>query len=860
MNSATRFHPAFVLSSVLTVGAWAASLVVVVLAFSYGGSSGMFAAASHASIGAEDVTGFSISTASVSLLISLAMAAAPQFLSAGALASVFGRAVAAPKSRESGAARARHLPRLVAVIALLAAVLVALGSIVRYAWWIWLCALVLGLLLRLLLSRRSVTLKPWRLAGIGAAGLLFLAGAFQVFGGYSSGLRAVVLMSFLSAGLLAVGGLAAFVVRGPETADDSEQLTGAFPARAHDRTRNPSDIAVPWVPYVLFGVLGALLAVAQPITWELAYGQAGFALITSAILVGWAVGFESGPSIVPGMSRPRVTAIALLLAGALLILMGIVRELSGLTLFAAAAAWCVGAGTRAQDYRVTRRFGFIAGVVIALLVTALNLAVDIPLSTTVNWPISSTEAALLVIGAASAVAGIVAVLTFDPHGVRALPVDLVYAFQSPAVTRPRPKESGEVATHVPNRGIFIVLEGGDGSGKSTQATLLATRLRQEAGVPVTQTREPGGTPEGARIRRVILDGEGVSPRSEALLYAADRAHHVASVVQPALSAGGVVIADRYIDSSLAYQSAGRELDSDEIRGLSLWGTSGLLPHLTILLDIDPEQALARTESRGERDHLERQASDFHSRVREKYLAMAQADPARYLVVDANRPAETIAADLYRIVSGRALTARERGTVAAPERARLADSEAGDASGDEHDTTVIPRPESEGPAASGVAATDLGTAEDDASEASTTVLPASGGRRDLSDSVFGRDEPDDGQDAPEAEGPVSADPSEAETTTLRAKPAEDLPAEAETTAVPASGGQWPASTGPAPGTAGAPEPGPADPAPGSTGQPSRRGRSDSNRERLLAQSRVERDARERLRRARGQHPDDPGKRR
>lgn len=195
-------------------------------------------------------------------------------------------------------------------------------------------------------------------------------------------------------------------------------------------------------------------------------------------------------------------------------------------------------------------------------------------------------------------------------------------------------------------GLFITLEGGDGVGKSTQAALLEGWLTEQ-GRTVVRTREPGGTAAGVEIREIVLHHRGdIAPRAEALLYAADRAHHIATVVRPALARGEVVVQDRYIDSSVAYQGAGRVLDAEQIRDLSLWAAEGLLPDLTILLDLDEEAARARLDtSRTRYDRLEAERSDFHARVRSAYLRLADDEPDRFLVVDASRPVEEIAAEI-----------------------------------------------------------------------------------------------------------------------------------------------------------------------------------------------------------------------
>jgi dTMP kinase len=195
-------------------------------------------------------------------------------------------------------------------------------------------------------------------------------------------------------------------------------------------------------------------------------------------------------------------------------------------------------------------------------------------------------------------------------------------------------------------GLFITFEGGDGSGKSTQARLLDEWL-VGTGHSVVRTREPGGTDVGLEIRNLVLHHRGhIDPRAEALLYAADRAHHVATLVRPALERGDVVIQDRYLDSSIAYQGAGRVLDAEEIRQLSLWASHGLLPALTVLLDLDESVARARLNADDKVfDRLESEKHEFHARVRHGFLRLAEAEPERFLVLDATRPIEELAADI-----------------------------------------------------------------------------------------------------------------------------------------------------------------------------------------------------------------------
>jgi len=208
--------------------------------------------------------------------------------------------------------------------------------------------------------------------------------------------------------------------------------------------------------------------------------------------------------------------------------------------------------------------------------------------------------------------------------------------------------AGGYPCRVTTTGLFVSLEGGDGAGKSTQAAMLRDWL-EEAGREVVLTREPGGTELGRLLRDAVLHGDHVDPRTEALLYATDRAHHVASLVRPALERGAVVVTDRYLDSSVAYQGSGRDLGADEVEALSMWATQGLLPALTVLLDLDP--VVGRARLTGDLDRLERAGDEFHARTRQAFLDRAAADPGRWLVLDATAPADQLAAAIRGRVSG-----------------------------------------------------------------------------------------------------------------------------------------------------------------------------------------------------------------
>jgi dTMP kinase len=199
------------------------------------------------------------------------------------------------------------------------------------------------------------------------------------------------------------------------------------------------------------------------------------------------------------------------------------------------------------------------------------------------------------------------------------------------------------------RGLFVAFEGGEGAGKSTQARLLLGWLTEE-GYDVLLTHEPGDTEVGQKLRQIVLDPAtgALADRTEALLYAADKAEHVERVVVPALARGAVVVTDRYVDSTLAYQGAGRAIPDNELERVARWATGDLRPHLTVLLDVEPTAGLGRFE---ERDRIEAESLDFHRRAREGFLALAAANPDHYLVVDARADKDEIAALIRERVEG-----------------------------------------------------------------------------------------------------------------------------------------------------------------------------------------------------------------
>jgi dTMP kinase len=401
-----------------------------------------------------------------------------------------------------------------------------------------------------------------------------------------------------------------------------------------------------------FAGAGVVVGTANVFAVSLGAGPAAFYLLFGTLFIGLAIGIGLGPVIVRELSRKRWFGMSIVLASASVMIMAVAFHLSialvGALLVGAGAGMAFLAGTTLLYSEVVdavrgRVFAVVnigTRVVLLLAVAVSSALVGLGSSRrvtvgSVSIDVSSTRVLLLVAGLVGVWAGVSAFKQMDDkHGV-AIFADLWGSMRG----RPLSPADKFVRT-----GVFVVFEGGEGAGKSTQVGLLASVL-SSGGRDVVVTREPGATDVGARIRRLVLDkGDAPSPRAEALLYAADRAHHVATVVRPALARGAIVISDRYVDSSLAYQGAGRTLPVQEISWLSSWATGGLKPDLVVLLDVDPDVGLGRVDSRGEgADRLESESRSFHERVRYAFLDLAAADPKRYLVLDASRPAEEIGA-------------------------------------------------------------------------------------------------------------------------------------------------------------------------------------------------------------------------
>ncbi|WP_091653960.1 dTMP kinase [Micromonospora pallida] len=422
----------------------------------------------------------------------------------------------------------------------------------------------------------------------------------------------------------------------------------------------------PLVRGLVLGIFGAfagggiVIGTARFFAASLGAGDAAFYLLFGAIFVGLAIGIGGGPMIVRDLSRRRWFGMSIVLASASVLALAFAIHLSmamlGAVLVGAGAGMAFLAGTtllggeiadevRGRVFAVVQigtRLVLIFAIALSSLLVGVGGSRELRIAD-LGISISSTRLLLLAAGLAGIFAGISAFGQMDDKkGVPVL-ADLWGSMRGRPLTPAEPFVS---------TGLFVVFEGGEGAGKSTQVTRLAETLGGQ-GREVVTTREPGATPVGQRIRALVLGAPGSdtpSPRAEALLYAADRAHHVATVVRPALVRGAVVVSDRYVDSSLAYQGAGRTLPVDEVSWLSSWATGGLKPDLVVLLDVEPRVGLSRVAARGEEtDHVEAESLAFHERVRYAFLDLAAADPKRYLVLDASRPADEIAATVARRV-------------------------------------------------------------------------------------------------------------------------------------------------------------------------------------------------------------------
>ncbi len=465
------------------------------------------------------------------------------------------------------------------------------------------------------------------------------------------------LASYVAAGLFAASltVLTSLELPAVETPRPRSPLEGLRRVRTPDGVDKGRTGAVPLLVFACAAVaagIAAAVAVAALHATDLGGGPVTFGLLVLALTGGTAIGIRTAPSVLPFLSRRRLMAFATALTGIALLAAGLVPDVAtviGIVTIAGLTAGIVShtghtllvqetepnreARTTAHLHAMVRIFVALA----ALLAPVLAGAIGQHRVADGKFVFAHGGAAytLMLVGALLLpVAALLLAKVDDRSGV-SLRHDLRDAMR------------GSDPVQAPSAtGFFIAVEGGDGAGKSTQAETLAEWVRAK-GHEVVITREPGATPMGKRLRSILLDVQsaGISHRAEALLYAADRAEHVDTVVRPALERGAVVISDRYIDSSVAYQGAGRDLSPTEVARISRWATGGLVPHLTLLLDVAPETARERfTEAP---DRLESEPAEFHARVRSGFLTLAAADPARYLIVDAGQEPEAVSMVIRR---------------------------------------------------------------------------------------------------------------------------------------------------------------------------------------------------------------------
>lgn len=395
-----------------------------------------------------------------------------------------------------------------------------------------------------------------------------------------------------------------------------------------------------------FFAAGAVIGLARTFVGDLKAGDAAYGVLFGSVFAGLALGIWLGPKIFGQFSRRRIFGASLTVSSFFLIILALVSNIVLAMIVTvllgafAGLSWVTGftmLGLEVADEVRGRIFAFVQSLIRVSLVLVLAIAPVIAASigrhsfTIHHHHLNYDGAAFTLFGAGviGLVVGIVSYKRMKDRPNVSFFSDVLAALRGELVS-----ESGRTHT-----GIFIAFEGGEGSGKSTQTALLKSYL-ETRGESVLLTREPGGTELGTQLRKILLDPAtgNISPRSEALLYAADRANHVQNKIMPALQSSQVVITDRYIDSSIAYQGAGRVLQPNEVARISKWASDGLIPNLTIILDIPAEIGLGRLKGA---DRLEQEPIIFHERVRREFLNLAAVDPDRYFVVDATQPKAAI---------------------------------------------------------------------------------------------------------------------------------------------------------------------------------------------------------------------------
>ncbi|MFJ4470172.1 dTMP kinase [Streptomyces sp. NPDC089424] len=503
--------------------------------------------------------------------------------------------------------------------------------------------------LRRLSLRTTFVTVPLAAAALVVAGLFnnLLGAGIAWFGQHQAALASYVAAGLFAASLSVLTFLEVPGTRTPRARSPLEGLRRPRSAEGSDKGRTGAMPLLVLACAAVAGAVAAVVAVSVLHAKDLGGGPVTYGLLVGVLTGGVVVGIRTAPKVLVSLSRRRLLALAIAFTGVALLAAGLVPDLATVLLIVALAG--AGAGVAAntghtlldqesEDFRRARttehlhamvRVFVALGALIAPVVAALIGPHRLENGKFVFAHGGAAFTLMLVGALLLPVAALVLAKLDDRSGVP-LRQDVRDALLGGDDPEPTPATTG----------FFIALEGGDGAGKSTQAEALAEWIRDK-GHEVVLTREPGATPVGKRLRSILLDvsSAGLSHRAEALLYAADRAEHVDTVVRPALERGAVVISDRYIDSSVAYQGAGRDLSPTEIARINRWATHGLVPHLTVLLDVSPEAARERfTEAP---DRLESEPAEFHARVRSGFLTLAAADAGRYLVVDAGQEAEAV---------------------------------------------------------------------------------------------------------------------------------------------------------------------------------------------------------------------------
>ncbi len=394
-----------------------------------------------------------------------------------------------------------------------------------------------------------------------------------------------------------------------------------------------------------FGAGGFVIGVAPTFTTDLGAGAPAYGLLFAAVFTGLAGGMWVGPRLLPDFTRWRLFALALTTAGLWLCCLAVFPNSVLAVLFtlllgtSAGVAWVSGytlLGLEVADEMRGRTFAFVQNGARVVLILVMAIAPGLAALfgerhvrvSKVVLTYNGAAITLLLAGLLAVVIGLLSYRTMNDHPSLSLREDVMQAWRS----RPAALPAAPMPAYP---GLFVVFEGGDGAGKTSQLTLLEAWLRVDLGRDVVATREPGATALGGTLRQLVLHGHDIDAHAETLLFAADRAQHVHTVIRPALERGAVVVSDRYVDSSIAYQGGGRGFDPAGIERISGWATGNLVPDLTIVLDIDPSVARKRMAAAGMTpDRLEGEGLAFHARVRQMFLARARRAPRRYLVLDA----------------------------------------------------------------------------------------------------------------------------------------------------------------------------------------------------------------------------------